>query len=155
MLSITADYGVIMEEIFIRYLHFFGIITLFSTIVGEHLLISKEMGMKSFKKIIYVDAIYGLGAIITLISGTLLWFVFGKPAVYYSSNFIFHIKLSLFVCVGILSLFPTVYFLRNRKTMAETIVQPAYIIKIIRVEILLLILLPLFASMIARGIGIK
>lgn len=142
-----------MEEIFVRYLHFLGIITLASALIGEHLLISKEMSLKSFKKLIIVDAIYGVGAITTLGGGALLWFAVGKPAEFYSYNFIFHIKLTVFLLIGILSIFPTVYFLRNRKTAFESIIIPNYIVKIIRVELVLLVLLPLLGTLISRGIG--
>ncbi|WP_417505437.1 DUF2214 family protein [Marinomonas gallaica] len=142
-----------MEEVFVRYIHFLGIITLASALVGEHLLISKKMDLKSFKKLIIVDAIYGVGAIATLIGGALLWFAVGKPAEFYSSNFIFHIKLTAFVAIGLLSIFPTVYFLRNRKSTSDFITLPNYIVKIIRVELSLLVLLPLFGALIARGVG--
>jgi len=142
-----------MEEIFVRTLHFLGIIILASALVGEHLLISKEMNLKSFKKLVIVDAIYGIGAIATLVGGVLLWFVVGKPADFYSFNFIFHIKLTVFLTVGLLSIFPTVYFLRNRKSVSESIVIPSYIVKIIRMELCLLVFLPLLATLIARGVG--
>jgi len=142
-----------MEEVFVRYLHFLGIITLASALVAEHLLISKEMDVKSFKKLIIVDAFYGVGAIATLIGGALLWFSVGKPAEFYSSNFIFHIKLTAFLTIGLLSIFPTVYFLRNRKSTSDFITLPNYIVKIIRVELCLLVLLPLLGALIARGVG--
>jgi len=142
-----------MEEIFVRILHFLGIIILASALVGEHLLISKEMNLKSFKKLVIVDAIYGIGAIATLVGGVLLWFVVGKPADFYSFNFIFHIKLTVFLTVGLLSIFPTVYFLRNRKSVSDSIVIPSYIVKIIRMELCLLVFLPLLATLIARGVG--
>ncbi|ABG40501.1 conserved hypothetical protein [Paraglaciecola sp. T6c] len=141
-----------MEEVFVRYLHFLGIITLASALLGEHLLISKEMDLKSFKKLIIVDAIYGLSAIATLVGGGLLWFVVGKPAAFYSSNVIFHIKLILFLLIGLLSILPTVFFLRNRKATFESITIPRYIVKIIRVELCLLVVLPLLATLIARGV---
>jgi len=142
-----------MEDIFVRYFHFLGIITLASTLVGEHLLISKQMDMKSFKKLIVVDALYGVGATTTLITGGLLWLSIGKPAEFYSSNYLFHIKLTVFAVIGLLSIFPTVYFIRNRKLTSEFITLPSYIIKIIRVELSLLLLLPLLGMLIAQGIG--
>ena len=142
-----------MEEVFARYLHFLGIITLASALVGEHLLISRKMDLNSFKKLIVADAIYGIGAIATLVGGALLWFAVGKPAEFYSSNFLFHIKLTIFVVIGLISIFPTVYFLRNRRPTSDIIILPNYIVKIIRVELCLFVLLPLFGALIARGVG--
>jgi len=142
-----------MDEILIRYLHFLGIITLASALVGEHLLIAKEMDVKSFKKLVIIDAIYGIGAIMAFVGGALLWFVVGKPAEFYSMNHLFHLKLTVFLAIGLLSIFPTVYFLRHRKITIQPIVLPGYIVKIIRLELCLLLVLPLFAAMIARGVG--
>lgn len=142
-----------MEEALIRYMHFLGIIIIASALIGEYLLISKEMNVKLFKKVVLVDAIYGIGAVITLTGGLLLWLYIGKPKEFYSTNMLFHIKISLFVTVGILSAFPTYYFLRNRKTLSEKIIIPSYIINIIRLEIVILVVLLLLGVLIAKGIG--
>lgn len=142
-----------MEEVFVRYVHFLGIIMLAAALVGEHLLIVEEMTIKSFKKLVVVDAIYGIAAMATLTAGILLLFVVGKPAEFYTSNVVFHIKLTVFICIGVLSAFPTIYFLRNRKALTDTVVLPSYIIRIVRIELMLLVILPLLAAMMARGIG--
>jgi len=142
-----------MAELLIRYFHFLGIFMVVSTLVAEHLLISKEMDIKSFKKLVIVDAMYGVGAVITLTAGLLLWFAVGKPASFYTANWIFHLKVTLFALIGILSIFPTYYFLRNRKATTEFITIPRYIVTIIRIELTLLIIVPLLAVLMARGIG--
>jgi len=142
-----------MEEYLVRYFHFLGIITMVSALIGEYLLISKEMDVKSFKRLVILDGVYGVAAILTLINGMLLWISVGKPAEFYSSNFIFHIKLSLFLCVFLLSIPPTVYFLRNFRKKFQSITVPSYIIMLIHVELLLLFTIPLLATMMARGLG--
>jgi len=142
-----------MEDIVVRYMHFVGIIILASTLVAEHLLISKQMDLKTFKKLIVVDSIYGISAMVTLVAGLLLWLAVGKPSEFYSSNFIFHIKVSLFITIGLLSAVPTIYFVRNRKATAATIVLPNYIVAILRLELTLLLVIPLLAVLMARGIG--
>lgn len=142
-----------MEEIFVRYLHFLGILVLTSALVAEQLLIKVKMDLKSFKKLILIDAIYGFGALLTLTAGSLLWLYVGKPAEFYHSNYIFHIKLTVFVVIGLLSAVPTIYFLRNRKQSSDFINLPNYIVTILRVELFLLIILPFLGTLIARGIG--
>lgn len=142
-----------MEEIIVRYIHFLGILTLAATLVGEHLLIASEVELKSFKKLVLIDGVYGFSAIMILISGLVLWFGVGKPDSFYSYNVIFHIKLTLFVLIGILSAFPTYYFIRNRSTTSSSILIPKYIINIIRIEVIMLILMPLLAVLMAHGVG--
>lgn len=142
-----------MEELLIRYFHFLSIIVLASALVGEHLLLSKKMPINVFKKVIVLDAIYGLSAIMTLVSGLLLWLSFGKPSEFYSSNHMFHIKLALFVVIALLSIFPTVYFLRHLKTQKKTISLPRYVITIVRIELCMFLLLPLLGVLIAKGVG--
>ncbi len=142
-----------MEDVVVRYMHFIGIIVLAAMLVAEHLLISKQMDLKTFKKLVVLDSVYGLSAMVTLVAGLLLWLAVGKPSEFYSSNFIFHIKVSLFVTIGLLSAVPTTYFIRNRKTTAATMVLPNYIVAIIRLELTLLLLIPLLAVLMARGIG--
>jgi len=142
-----------MLELVVRYIHFLGIIVLASTLVAEHLLIERTMRQTAFKKLLILDAIYGISAIVTLGAGLSLWLLVGKPSSFYSSNFVFHIKLSMFIGIGLLSAFPTVYFLRQRHVNTDTIAIPAYIVHIILTEILLLLIMPMLGVLIARGIG--
>jgi putative membrane protein len=79
---------------------------------------------------------------------------FGKPSLVYSKNWIFHVKITLFVTVGLLSIYPTVYFARNRKgDPDEAVTVPKLVVWVIRFELLLLFIIPLLAGLMARGIG--
>ncbi len=143
-----------MEEALIRYLHIVGIIMISSALIGEHLLITQTMKPGAFKKLVITDGIYGLGTVLALVAGLLLWFGVGKPSGYYSLNPIFHIKLTLFGIMAILSIFPTVFFLKNRKRTRSSITIPKYVLLILRIEITLLVVIPLFATIMAKGIGV-
>lgn len=147
--------GKSMGEILVRYLHFLSLFILMSSLVGEHLLIDKKMDLKAFKKLAVLDSIYGLSALFTLISGLLLWFAVGKESVFYTSNFIFHIKITLFVVIAILSVFPTLYFLRHRNTVFDSLVLPRYIVGLIRAQLTLLCIVPLLAVLMSRGVGLS
>src|SRR5690606_32229078 len=96
---------------------------------------------------------YGLGAMITLSFGLLLWLVVGKPAAFYSSNPIFIAKVGLFVVVGLMSIYPTVFFMKNRNNTAAIITLPKTLLITKRLELLFLTVLPLLAVLMARGIG--
>ena len=144
-----------MLELLIRYCHFLGIIALFVTLVGEHLLVTPQMDRTTLKRVGRLDAIYGIAAGIVLAAGLYLWFAGSKGAAFYSANPIFHIKVTLFVVVGLLSIYPTVFFLRSRKLPGEIIAVPRKIIVLIRAQLALLLVIPLLAVLMARGIGLS
>lgn len=142
-------------EIFLRYLHFISIFTIVGSLVSEHLLLKKEMKRAELARLATIDAAYGLAAITLLSAGLTLWLgAFGKPTEFYSKNWIFHTKITLLICIGLLSIYPTVFFIKNRKGNKEEVVTvPKAIFWMLRLELLLLFIIPLLAGLMARGIG--
>lgn len=140
--------------IIVKYLHYLGILAVFSSLVGEHLLIADKMPRKSIQRLSVLDAVYGMGAILVTTAGFLLWFKYGKPTDFYSNGWIIWTKLSVFGIVGAISLIPTFFFLAQRKGDPEEIIDiPKKMKTIIRIELALLIVLPLLGAMMAQGIG--
>ncbi|PCK32847.1 DUF2214 family protein [Pseudoalteromonas piscicida] len=144
-----------MEEIVVRYIHFIGILFLASTLAIENVLLSKSMSNQGIKRLAVIDGLYGVSALVTLGAGLTLWLVVGKPSEFYTKNPIFHAKVGLFLLVGLLSIIPTVFLLKHRNTTAANLSVPQRIIVIKRVEMLLLLVLPLLATLIARGYGLS
>ena len=142
-------------EIILRYLHFISIFAIVGALVSEHLLLKKELTRKEIKRISTIDGLYGIAALILLGVGLTLWLGgYGKPAEFYSKNFIFHSKVTLFAILGILSIYPTIFFLKQGKGEAEELVSiPKSIFILLRVELLILVLLPLLAGLMAKGLG--
>ena len=143
-------------EIIIKYLHFIFIFVVVSCVVAEHLLLKPQMTKAEIKRLSTIDGIYGLASILVVAAGLWLWFgEIGKPAEFYTNNHIFLTKVSLFVVVGLLSIYPTVFFLKNRKGEdSEALVDiPKAIKMVIRVELLILFTMPLLATLMAKGIG--
>lgn len=141
-------------ELFIRYIHFISIITVSGALVSQHMLLAKELPRKVIKKLSIIDAIYGVAAILIVVTGLTMWFAVGKGADFYNTNPVMHLKFTLFVVLGILSIFPTIFFIKNRKGDQEEIVAvPKRIFMYLRIEILLLFVIPLLAVLMARGIS--
>jgi putative membrane protein len=142
-------------EIFLRYIHFISIFTIFSSLVAEHLLLKKELTRNEIGRISRIDAVYGVAALTLLAAGLTLWLGgIGKPAMYYSHNWIFHTKITLFLIVGLLSIYPTVFFIKNRKGDPEEKIQtPPFVFWALRIELLLLLIIPLLAGLMAKGVG--
>jgi putative membrane protein len=141
-------------EILLRYLHFISIFAVVSTVVAEHLILKPQMTRREIKRLSSIDGVYGLASILVVGAGLTMWFGVGKPAEYYTQNWIFLTKMGLFVIVGLLSIYPSVFFARQRKgDPAELVELPNSIKWSIRAELLLLALIPLMATLMARGIG--
>ena len=143
------------ELIIIRYLHFIGVFAVVGAIIAEQFIISKDMTRKEVKLISKIDTIYGFGAILVLIAGILLWFSVGKPAPFYTRNWIFHTKLTLFIILGLFSIYPSIFYMkkRNGSNPNEKIFVPKTIIILLRLELLLIIIMPILATLMSLGIG--
>jgi putative membrane protein len=97
-----------------------------------------------------------LAVLILLAVGMTLWLgPYGKPTEFYSNNPLFHTKLTLFIIIGILSIYPTVFFIKNKNgDQEENIAVPNIIFWMVRLELLLLFVIPFLAGLMAKGIGI-
>jgi len=141
-------------EIIVRYFHFIGIFILISSLVAEHLLLTKTMDRAQLKRIVVIDTIYGSAAAIVLITGLMLWFVVGKPAMFYSHNAVFHTKILLFVIMVLLSIYPTIFYYRNQKKSETSPIQlPKVVIMLVRMELLIFCIIPLLATLMSKGVG--
>jgi len=141
-------------EIVLRYLHFISIFGIVGSLTAEHLLLKKEMTPKEIGRVAKIDAVYGVAALILLIVGLTLWLgEFGKPSVYYTKNWIFHTKITLFATIGLLSIYPTIFFTRNQKKTDAIIQIPASVFWMLRIELLLLFIIPFLAGLMAHGVG--
>lgn len=144
-----------LELVIARYLHFIAVFAIVGAIFAEQFMVSKSMTRKEIKRISKIDAIYGFGALLVLIIGLILWFTVGKPAQYYSRNWIFHTKLTMFVVLGLLSIYPTIFFMKNRKgsDLDTQISVPSSVILLLRIELLIIIIIPLLANYVSLGYG--
>ena len=143
-------------ELFLRYFHFVSIFAIVGALVSEHLFLKSSLSRQEIMRLAKIDGIYGFAVVTLLGAGLTLWLGgFGKPTEFYSENPIFHLKLTLFVSIGLLSVYPTIFFLKNRKgNPDDMVVVPNTIFWLIRLELVLLFLIPILAGMMAKGIGL-
>lgn len=143
-----------MTYILVKYVHYLGILAVFSSLVGEHLLLEDRLSRKAIQRLSLVDAVYGVGALLTIGAGFVLWFVVGKPAEFYSNGWIIYAKLIIFGIIGAISLIPTFYFLKERKGNPEEVIDiPKKMKMILRIELALIIIMPLLGALMATGVG--
>src|SRR5262245_50625336 len=107
MMKFRDNIAFLTTEIFLRYVHFVSIFTIVSTVVSEHLLLKKELTRAEIVRLSRIDAVYGIAAVVLIAAGFTLWLgSFGKPAVVYTKNWVFHLKITLVLAVALLSIYP-------------------------------------------------
>jgi len=142
-------------EIILRYLHFVSIFAIVGTLSVEFILLKKELPKSIINFLSRIDGLYGIAALTLLAAGLTMWLGgYGKPTQYYSLNWIFLCKVGLFTVIGLLSIYPTVFFIKNRKGNPEDLVIiPNIIFWMLRLELNFLLVIPLLAGLMSRGIG--
>ena len=142
-----------MEEILVRYIHFLSIMVLSTSLVTEYKTLTKEVTIQQLKRTVKINAIYGFSTLLIFITGLLLWFSVGKLAEYYTSNWLFHIKLTSFIIMVVLFIRPTIFLLKNKNSKQKIISIPKSVRLLVRIELVLLAIIPLLAVLIANGVG--
>ena len=142
-------------EILLRYIHFISILLIVGVLFSEYILLKKVMTRSEISRLAKIDAIYGIAALTLIIAGLTLWLgSYSKPAIYYTTNWIFHLKLALFLTVGLLSIRPTMYFIKQRKgDPNESVSTPGSIFLMLKLELALLVIIPLLAGLMSNGVG--
>ncbi|EQM69085.1 DUF2214 family protein [Pseudomonas tohonis] len=149
-----------MAQAIAAYLHYLSIFLLFSLLVLEHRLFKLPLDLERARSLIRVDIAYGLSAGLVLTTGLarVLWY--GKGTEYYLKNSLFHAKIGLFILVALLSALPTFVFLNWRNELKAGQVPQVgpktakLVIMAIRLELLLALVIPLLAALMARGFGV-
>jgi putative membrane protein len=143
----------------LAYLHFAAILLLAGFLVAEAILLRGDLGTRDVAALARSDIGYALSAILVLATGLARVFYGAKGAAFYAGNPAFWIKLGLFLAIGLISIRPTIAFLRWRRAARANagFSVPAAEVRSARrsvlVELHLLALLPLAAVLMARGIG--
>ena len=146
-------------NIFVPYLHYIGIMSLMGALITEHIIMKPGLGKTQIKALGTIDMIYGLAAVLVLVTGLIRWFwIDPKGAAFFNTNPLFHIKVTLFVIIAIISIFPTLKILKWNRALkrGEEVVVPDALVKkqlmLIRIQLLLLVIIPLLAVMVTNGV---
>lgn len=149
-----------MGQAIAAYLHYISIFALFALLTVEHVLFKPDrLDAQRARTLIRIDIAYGATAGVVLLTGfaRVLWFAKGTD--YYLQNFLFHAKVGLFILVGLISILPTFTFLNWRPALLAGQApqlspgRAKAVIMTIRLELLLLLIIPLLAVLMARGYG--
>ena len=150
-----------MTEVIVVYLHFAAMLLIAVFLAIEYLICIPGLARENVKLLARIDLLYLIAAVLALATGTARLFWFGKGAGFYLHNPVFYIKLALFVAIGLISVPPTMQYLRWTRMLKTGSAAVAADFEVLRArryvlaELVLFAFIPLVAVMMARGIGIQ
>tara|TARA_B100001287_G_C22465443_1_gene427143 strand:- start:100 stop:591 length:492 start_codon:yes stop_codon:yes gene_type:complete len=160
MLSNSLILNNASKSAFVAYVHYLGIILCFGALTFERLKLKQNLSKDEIVSIIIADVIYGIAGLAILITGILRVKYYGQGSEFYTSNPIFWVKVSLYIIVGLISLYPTTTYIlwaiplsKNKlPNISENLVKRFKLI--IMTELVSFAVIPFFATLMSRGIGI-
>ena len=111
MLLGTLLTGEIAKSALVAYVLYFVIILCLGSLLFERLTLKVGLNRNETISMIIADVVYGLAGVAILVTGILRVKYFGQGGDFYTSNPVFWIKVSLYILVGLLSLYPTTTYI--------------------------------------------
>ncbi|HEY6325737.1 MAG TPA: DUF2214 family protein [Candidatus Cybelea sp.] len=151
--------SIITRDALLHFAHFVCIFVLASLLAGEAFLLKQSFSREGMAQLRGVDRYYGMVAGLVILTGLLLVFFGEKGAAYYAHNAIFWMKMVIFVSIALISIAPTMAYLRwdQRLGADGSIVlddgEYRRLRMLLWVQIGLFVLLPLCAALMANGIS--
>ena len=144
-----------MSPLAFAILHHLLVFSLAGVVAAELALVRRGMTAADVRRAASVDAFYGLLAALILIVGFSRAAWGAKGWEYYADNPWFHAKMASFLIVGLLSVPPTVRFIRWRRAIRRGAIEAPPEAEVLRVRRWLLLeagvlaLVPVFAAAMA------
>ena len=147
-------------DLVLDFIHHVAVFSLVGVIAAEFALIQPGLTGARLRTVGMLDGAYGGLAVLIVIAGAsrVMWGDAGWQ--FYVMNWTFWTKMALFVAVGLISIAPTMQILRWRQASATDnafAVSPDEVASVRRfffAEFALLFFIPIFAALMARGIGL-
>src|SRR5215831_9120252 len=141
-------------DLVLAILHHFFIFALFGVLFSEFVVVRRGMDAAAATRVARIDVWYGVLAALILIVGFYRAIFAAKGWDYYAHNAFFWAKIGTFAVIGLLSIPPTLAFLKwRRKSVSPTHEAVARVRRYLWLEVMLFALLPAFAAVMARGYG--
>jgi putative membrane protein len=143
----------------LAYLHYTSIFLLFAFLTAQLILIRGPLDMRTVRLLGRMDIGYFSSAGAALATGFLRATLGAKGADFYFNAWPIYAKIALFLAVGIISVKPTLMFIQWRRAFEKDASwqvpadEQAKIRRLVMIEVHLAALIPVFAVIMARGLG--
>lgn len=147
-----------MDALF-AYLHYTAIFFLVGFLAVEMLLLRGALEARGLRLLAKIDVAYFVSAMAALVTGFLRLVWGAKGPDFYLGAWPFYVKFALFVAVGVISIQPTLTFIRWRRMLDRDARwqvpdnERVRVRRIILIEVHLAAMIPVFAVVMARGLG--
>ena len=141
------------------FLHHLFAFTLTACLVYEFVAYRKGMTIEEARRIQRVDLVYGISAGLLLVVGLLRVFFFEKGIDFYIHSPFFWVKMTAFLIVGLLSIDPTIRYIRWNKILQQNNTPEISEQEFNRTRLLLglelvgIVVILFSAAAMARGVG--
>jgi putative membrane protein len=148
-----------LQDALLAYAHFIAMIATATALVVEAVLLRTSLRWPQVGLLGRIDIVYFGAAMLALATGLARVFWGLKGAPFYLQNPVFYVKIGLFVIVALVSIAPTIQFIRwgrQAESHGDKPVPQAEVVRARRFvlsELALLVLIPLAAVLMARGFG--
>lgn len=147
-----------MLEPLVTYLHYLSMVFIGAFLTAEMAVCRPGMRPEHVRLLPRLDSFYFASALVALGTGLLRLFFYAKGVGFYVPNPFFWVKMVLYVTIAVISIAPTVQFIKwNRALAAGGAVPDGAAVgrarRWVHIELGLLALVPLMAVLMARGIG--
>jgi putative membrane protein len=143
-----------LTDALLASIHHLAAFTLVSVLAIEWLLLRPGISAPQLRVVGKLDSMYGALAGVLLAVGFARAVWGPKGWAFYSGNPVFWAKIGVFVLIGMLSAAPTIALLKWRRAGMPSDVEIATLRRWLNAQVLLVLLLPVLAALMARGIGI-
>jgi putative membrane protein len=143
----------------LAYLHFASIFMLFGFMVTEAMMLRGALDAPAVRLLGRIDIWYFGAAIAVLFTGMLRLVYGAKGPDFYLSSWPIYVKIGLFIVVGILSVGPTMRYIRWRRMFERDGAwrvpdeERKRVRRTLMIELHVAALIPLFAVIMSRGLG--
>jgi putative membrane protein len=147
-------------DLILEFIHHIAVFGLVGLLAAEFVLVRPGLSGGTLRQLGALDGAYGGFSTLVILAGVarVIWGDAGWE--FYVMNWVFWGKMALFVGVGVLSIRPTMQFVRWRRAAAADAsytppaAEIAHVRKWMLAEFAVLFVIPIFAAMMARGIGL-
>ena len=148
-----------VQDALLAWLHYMAIFFLIVVLTAQAVLLRPNLAPATVGRLALYDRLYLVSAIAVLLTGLARLMMGAKGMDFFMPNPWFHAKITLFVVIGLCSIPPTLAFLRWKRQAAS---EPGFVPadteirrarRWVMIESHLLILVPLCAALMARGVG--
>tara|TARA_B100001996_G_C18252867_1_gene435927 strand:- start:51 stop:542 length:492 start_codon:yes stop_codon:yes gene_type:complete len=145
----------------VAYLHYLSFMICFGALIYERVSLKPEPNRKEAISLVVADIVYGIAGVVLLLTGIYRVIRFGQGSEFYTQNPVFWTKIIIFALVGSLSVYPTITYVLwaiplSKGALPEVSLNLVSRLRlIVNIELIGFASIPLFASLMARGVGLS